>query len=144
MNQKEKKRREILYELLSHLDIDKIEVTFDGAGDEGQIDDPVFIRKGKAVELHPDILNEVRPDLVEVRYRSYGQNLPPEGEEVTACCNLQDAISSLCAEMLERRHPGWEINDGSYGCILIEPKTQKTRVEYNERQIHSDISYDDL
>lgn len=144
MTPKQKKRRETLYLLLEALDIDKVEITFDGSGDEGQFDEPLFLRQGKPVEFPSEILEETRPNLEALSHRQYGPGLLPEGREVTTPCHLLDAITSLACEILDRKHSGWENNEGGYGCVILDPKNKKAHLEIHERHITFGSSYENL
>jgi hypothetical protein len=144
MTPKQKKRRETLYLLLESLEIDKVEVTFDGSGDEGQFEEPLLLRQGKPIELPPDVLETTRPNLEAISHREYGPSLPPEGLEVTTPCSLNEAITSLACEILDRKHAGWENNEGGYGCVILDPKNKKAHLEFHERHITFGSSYEDL
>jgi len=112
------------------LGIEKIEVTFDGCGDSGQIDSITCISEdGSDVDLKAIKVGKVKFII--------GRQYNPDGtvEPVTEIreSNLEEVIEHICYNTLETSHDGWEINEGSFGTFTIDVATGKINLEYNER-----------
>lgn len=120
-----KNNKEALFNHLRRLKIGSIDVRFDGSGDSGQIESIDFYsskggKKGikvsdkEAVEgyvahqgtsYHPEDKENKKPS-----YRSHNWRLR---------LNLKDAVEDFCYSILEHKHAGWEINEGSFGCFTF-------------------------
>lgn len=115
---------------IKRLGIEKIEVTFDGCGDSGQIEDVTCITKnGGDADL-----KTVKVGKVEF-IRGYRYNVDGTMTPVTEIreSNFEEVIEEICYNMLEKSHGGWEINEGSYGTFTFDFTTGKVHLEYNER-----------
>ena len=115
---------------IKRLGIEKIEVTFDGCGDSGQIEDITCITKdGGDVDLKAIKVGKVK------FIRGYQYNGDGTMKPVTEIreSNFEEVIEEICYNMLEKSHGGWEINEGSYGTFTFDFATGKVHLEYNER-----------
>ena len=88
--------------------ITRVEVRFDGGGDSGA---------AQECECFDADMNTVPCPEVAVAPFEYEVAREPTGE---APMLLAAALDSLTYLALERFHPGWEINDGSCGLLVIE------------------------
>lgn len=87
--------------------IARVEVYFDGYGDSGAVEEcTCFDTDGKGV-LCPDVVVEAGPD-DDTGDAAHGHPV-----------SLFSALESLAYLALERHHPGWEINDGASGALVI-------------------------
>ena len=115
---------------IKRLGIEKIEVTFDGCGDSGQIEEVTCITKdGGDVDLKAIKVGKVK------YVRGYQYNPDGTTTPVTEIreSNFEEVIEEICYDMLEKSHDGWEINEGSYGTFTFDFATGKVHLEYNER-----------
>jgi DnaJ-class molecular chaperone len=115
---------------IKRLGIEKIEVTFDGCGDSGQIDEVNCITKdGGDVDLKTVKVGKVK------FIRGYQHNSDGTMTPVTEIreSNFEEVIEDICYNMLEKSHDGWEINEGSYGTFTFDFTTGKIHLEYKER-----------
>lgn len=94
--------------LLGAAGITRVEVRFDGCGDSGAVEE---------CECFDADMNTVPCPEVAVAPFEYEVAREPTGE---APMLLAAALDSLTYLALERFHPGWEINDGSCGLLVIE------------------------
>jgi len=94
--------------LLRQAGIAKVEIRFDGYGDSGAIEE-IDCRDaaGQALEC-PEIFVAIAPDV--------GSEEPGEARQET----MKGALELLGYLALERHHPGWEINDGASGELMID------------------------
>jgi hypothetical protein len=77
--------------------IARVEIRFDGCGDSGAVEECVCYNvAGAAVPC------------------------PAEAHHEAEHPTLAGALKSLTYLALERHYPGWEINDGAYGALMIE------------------------
>jgi hypothetical protein len=112
--------------VFADLKIEKVEVEFDGCGDEGQI--------GSITRLDAEG-NEVENTNISVEYywnvTSYSQGKSERYAEGTKG-NLNDLIEYYVYGLLCSLHGGWEINSGSFGTVTIN-KDGSGNIDYNER-----------
>ena len=106
-----------LFGALAATGIDKLIVTFDGAGDSGQIESTDAYR-GEAVVPLP----EAAITIVSPRWDVSGldeHTLP-----------VAEAVEALVYDLLEAQHPGWEINEGSSGTFTFDVADEAVRLDY--------------
>lgn len=94
--------------LLSQAGIDRVEVRFDGCGDSGAVE---------TCECFDAAMNTVACPEVAIDPFDFEVAREPTGEGPLM---LAAALDSLTYLALERFHPGWEINDGSCGMLVID------------------------
>ena len=114
-----------LFDALAEAGITTVIVTFDGYGDEGQIES-IEARAGEATATLPDIAVEIATpawDGSELHRRT----LP-----------LTDAIEQLAYAFLGETHGGWENNEGAYGEFVFDVAERTIHLDYNERVETSD------
>jgi hypothetical protein len=130
---------EIMYDLLGGVGVESFVVTFDGGGDDGQVEQPSDFEpessKEKAVRLLDEVVKGARV--------SDGIRWSPSGQEQLWKNDpkLDDMIVGLCYDFLEGVSSGWEINEGSHGIFRFDVKKRKMNLEFNERVI-SDEHYE--
>ena len=114
----------IVFEALSAAGIALVNVTFDGEGDSGQIDN-IIARKGEAEIPLSD-------QLVTVQSASW------DGKDVALQeLSLYGAIERLCYDFLEQEYGGWENNDGAFGEFTLDVTAKTVALEFNGR--YSDV-----
>jgi hypothetical protein len=111
-----------VFDVLVATNITLISVEFDGEGDSGQITGLLAFRNDERVELPATNLT--------IQQVSYG-----DAEPVTAESPLQEAIETLCYDLLEESNGGWENNDGAYGEFRLDVATRTIELEFNGRFI---------
>lgn len=88
-------------------EIASVEITFDGYGDSGSIDDITCPSADASVSDCPEV-----------------QVTAPDGgeseTEPSRTIPLSDALEEIGYIALELHHPGWEINEGSAGALEID------------------------
>ena len=88
--------------------IARVEISFDGCGDSGAVEECACLDAAGAGIPCPDVtLLEGEADSVD----STGSAEPQ---------SLGQALEQLTYLALERHHPGWEINDGACGELVID------------------------
>lgn len=86
----------------------RVEVRFDGYGDSGAVEECACYDAANASVACPDAAVEpFRPEV-------------SEGNAEVELQSLAAALESLGYLALERHHPGWELNDGAYGQLVID------------------------
>lgn len=93
---------------LGEAGITRVEVRFDGCGDSGAVEQ---------CECFDVAMNTVPCPEVAIAQFDFEVAREPTGEGPLM---LAGALDSLTYLALERFHPGWEINDGSCGMLVIE------------------------
>jgi hypothetical protein len=97
-----------LFAALEVAGIHRVEVEFNGSGDDGCIDSVTAYDANEKEIPIPQTLQ------------------PAEGE-------YQGAIESVCDDYLGETHDGWEINDGAYGTFTFEVVEKKITLDFNQR-----------
>lgn len=113
--QEESKEKQRLNEILDDLTgkVDKIVMEFDGCGDSGSFNETSFEKEEEIVDP---------PPLTFEPFHKY-HNHP-----ATIC--LTDALEEIGYTYLPG---GWEINEGSYGQLIIDVNARKVKLEFHER-----------
>jgi hypothetical protein len=106
-----------VFDALSTAGIAAVNVTFDGEGDSGQIenitaDDSTEIPQ-VSIELQRAAWNTAKPDIVQTP--------------------LREAIEMLCYDFLEQHQDGWENNDGAFGEFVFNVAERTIELEFNAR-----------
>jgi hypothetical protein len=109
-----------LFDVLAQIGITSVEVTFDGYGDSGQIENVTAKASDKDVAL--PVLS------VEIAHVDWGS---PDIRRVTH--SLSDAIEQLAYDFLEETHDGWENNEGAFGDFCFDVTDRTITLNYNER-----------
>lgn len=86
----------------------RVEIRFDGCGDSGAVEECVCLDATGAPMPCPDVT------LLE---DEAGKS---DGDDSAELTSLGQALEQLTYLALERHHPGWEINDGACGELVIE------------------------
>ena len=109
-----------LFDALAEAAITSVEVTFDGYGDSGQIEDIIAKAGDKDVALPAVTLELARaewdnPDIVRQVH------------------SLKDAIEQLAYDFLRETHDGWENSEGAFGDFHFDVAQRSITLDYNER-----------
>ena len=123
-----KTNKATLIRLMKENGIDRIELEFDGSGDEGQIEVVCLLNENET-EIENSLLNLPCETInYSMRYS--------DGEWICDTKSGQDTLENLAETIaydhLESDFGGWEINDGSYGTISIHADGTGY-IECNER-----------
>lgn len=93
---------------LQEAGIARVEIRFDGCGDSGAVEECACLdAAGAAIACPDDTLQEGEPDKA-------------DGAASNEQQSLGQALEQLTYLALERHHPGWEINDGACGELVID------------------------
>lgn len=117
----------VLFATLLEAGVTHIDVRFDGYGDSGQIEEIAVRREDIVLPMPKTQVATVRIDYHATEPRS----------EIVA---IEDAIRSLCYDILEHSHSGWEINEGAFGDFHFDTVAGTITLEYNERIETSEYS----
>jgi len=111
-----------VFDALSAAGITAVLVSFDGNGDEGQIESVTSYAGETEVEI------TATP--VAMQQASY------DGTSVGGVQkDLCEAIETLCYDFLEQEHEGWEINDGSFGEFRFDTAKRAIELEFNQNHM---------
>ena len=112
--------REALFAAMRAAGITEIIVTFDGAGDSGQIEG-IDARRSDAVVPMPDTA-------ITLAQVSWGIS-----EMSTSSMSLSEAVETLAYDLLSDSHGGWENCDGAFGAFHFDAEAGTILLDYNER-----------
>jgi hypothetical protein len=120
-----------LFTVLAGAGIATVTVAFDGYGDSGQIESVDAIGKD-------GMSRELPARSITIRRARWGE-AEPASEEMT----VAEAVERLAYDLLGGAHPGWEINDGSFGSFVFDVAAGAITLDCNLRfadsELHSSI-----
>jgi len=104
--------------------ITRVDISYDGGGDEGMMGD-VTAYGGQSVRELPSVLCD--------HYAvDYGGNVR------SSALQLEDALSSFAENAVCDHHGGWENGEGAYGEIVIDVASGGVTITHNARFIDYD------
>lgn len=122
--------KKIIFKALKALKIKEVFVDYNGYGDSGQINEINFQKaSGKSVNINKLSQGLIMKGLKRTAGWTY---TTPNYEDVPSSYSLQEAIQDLCYDLLEQKHPGWEINSGSDGTFVFNVTSEKIKWEHND------------
>lgn len=110
--------KEHIIALLSPLGIVKVEASYDGEGDSGQIND---IYAYKADHSTVDLA------------KSGPVSIGTDEQNTRSFASLHELIDEFAWDVLCHHHEGFENNDGGFGDIVIDVAENAVRIEHNWR-----------
>ena len=130
--------KEFIFQLLKHYKIASVSYRFSGSGDSGEFTDiEVNMEEGvKEVdidEIYDDIKKAIKFEMINISNgnvhtkEGWVPNFLTEDEKFS----LGDLIEHYCYRVLEDAHPGWEIDYGSNGDVLLVTEENETSVQIN-------------
>ena len=125
-----KENKSVLVDFMQKNGIESVSIEFDGSGDSGQME---------SVQIHPSDKDHVVDQYIPFirfyqRYDGGQWNIIEELKQVA----FQDAVDDFAYSLLENNHDGWEINEGSYGEIIINANGSG-RIEFNQRVMETEF-----
>jgi hypothetical protein len=93
---------------LQEAGIARVEIRFDGCSDSGAVEECVCLNAAGAALKCPDLTLQE------------GEAHTADGAGSEQLPSLGQALEQLTYLALERHHPGWEINDGACGELVID------------------------
>ena len=118
--------RDRLFDGLAAAGITHVTVTFDGAGDSGQIESIGAWSGETAVEF----------PATEIGYAALTWDDP---EVEMRSLSLEDVVEHLAYDFLSDTHGGWENNDGAWGEFCFDAAARCIHLEFNERFTSSEL-----
>lgn len=109
-----------LFSVLSAAGITRVDVTFDGYGDSGQIE---------CIDAKANATDAPLPDgtvtLAIIGWR--------DSEHTERTMSVREAIEHFAYDCLAQTHGGWENNQGAFGTFLFDVADQSITLDYNQR-----------
>ena len=124
------KNKETLFDALAAAGITVVVVTFDGGGDEGQIES-IEARNGDDPVEFPDVKIVLQRAVLDVFRKA---------DVVALTETLPEAVEALVYEFLSQVQEGWENGEGAYGDVTFDVQTRAVTLDFNERFIDSENS----
>lgn len=130
--------RKIFLHLKQHCpQLQRIEITYDGCGDSGQVETILFWDGANVFDPPQDLMNDPLPTTVVEQSLPYSPELNISAEQ---------ALDQYAWDIAYGQNPGFEINEGGYGTITIETELDadltlediKVHLEHCERVEHVD------
>ena len=111
----------VLLNALREAGITRVDVEFDGYGDEGQIQSITCVGADDC---------QVEPPIGEIEI----QSVIHDGSGVTSeTMPVASAIEHVCYDLLAQHHAGWENNEGGYGTFVFDVARDAITYTHNER-----------
>ena len=120
-----------LFDGLTAAGVTHVTVTFDGAGDSGQIDN-IGAWSGETAVDFPT---------TEIEYAALTWDAP---EVEMRQLSLEDVVEQLAYDLLSDTHGGWENNDGAWGEFCFDASARCIHFEFNERFTSSELFIHDF
>jgi len=116
--------REAIFDALVAIGAERIEITFDGYGDSGQIDNVAVTGRSETLTGEVTVMCA-----------------PWTSSNETQKCKLADAVEDLCYALLEQERAGWQDNDGAYGTFVFDVATRTVMLECHTRytDVHTSV-----
>lgn len=126
---------------LSAYNVVRVEFCYDGSGDSGDFDtiDVITMSTPEQIDLSTQLTSDPGK-ITSTEKRTNGQQWL---ENVVAQKNsliTKDAYDAFVDDVFSLLPGGWEINDGSYGDIVINVADESVTIEHNER--YTDVRTD--
>ncbi len=109
---------------MNMVNLRRISVTFDGCGDDGQMEAWEIEAADGTVMHSPDQLPAVSVWRTAVAWG---------GEVESLVLPLSESLEAFCYDLLEHHRPGWEIDDGSFGEFVFDLAGGTIALEHNQR-----------
>jgi|SRR5580704_19246317 hypothetical protein len=109
--------KKTVFDALAAAGIATVNVTFDGEGDSGQVDN-----------IQADGSETIPQIPVELQITVWGA-----GKLGATKTTLRDALETLCYDYLEQEHGGWENDDGAYGEFTFDVAGRSIGLDFNAR-----------
>lgn len=116
--------------VLSKAGVAFVDITYDGSGDSGSIES-VEYKNSKEEALDESEIRNLTVKIKRGHSSWQGGQFSTNVTEKEA--SMHDAIDQLAYDLLEIRHPGWEINEGSFGQFKWRVRLEQISHEHNER-----------
>lgn len=122
---KTKAARGMLMAALSRAKVSKVLVDFDGSGDSGSIGD-ISYKPARGKE------NFGKGDIADTPHEV--SQWTDEGcKRVVRDYTYDELVEEVCYGILGSEHPGWEINEGSFGEFEIDVAKGSVSLTFNQR-----------
>jgi hypothetical protein len=123
--------KKIIFKALKVLKIKEVSIEYNGYGDSGQINDVLFYKTSDKPVNIDKLSNGLR--LIGLkRSTGWSPHSTQDYEDAPPDYTLNQAINDLCYELLEEKHPGWEINSGSDGTFTFTVSDEKIKWEHSD------------
>ena len=119
-----------LLPLLAEHGFSRVEIGYDGGGDEGSVCDVTAYRGEDAAEL-PAIQCEHFS-------AEYG------GSVASRMLQLEDALSAFADNCASNHHSGWENGEGAWGTLAIDVATGTVTLTHNDRFVDYETTETEL
>lgn len=126
----EQRCKAILLPLLRQHGVTRVEIEYDGEGDEGSVCDVLAYQDGI-----PRALPNIECTLVALHYG---------GRVEESTVSLEHALSEFASNAVSARFEGWENGTGARGEIVIDVETEAVSLEHNNRFYDYDQTCVDL
>lgn len=122
--------KDFLFQQLVALHISTVTAEYDGEGDSGQIQSIEAV----TVENEQIDLSKTAP----FTFPFY------DNGDLTAFASLHDFVDTLCWELLELYHAGFENNDGGFGTFTFTVADKQAMLSHNARYTSFDTSAEEV
>jgi hypothetical protein len=121
------RKQDPIYRTLRQLGVKELRITYSGSCDSGCINEVEALDKdGKLIPLPqtliPYTFTHTTYDFQAARYAT--------ATTETKDLALPEAVEQWCYDLLEEHYPGWEINEGSSGAIIIDPEKCEGHIDH--------------
>jgi len=117
-----------VFDALEAAGITHVLVEFDGSGDQGQIESVIASRVDQRVELPETQITIQNPSCSDTGVTTVEQT-------------LAEAIETLCYDLLDEEHDGWQDNEGAFGEFHFDVAARTIELHFNARYLEVSNSF---
>lgn len=118
----------VLLGALAAASVTRVQIDFDGYGDEGQVESVAYTGADGS---------EVEQPIASVQLESV---LGDGSGTIIKDLTLGEAVEEFCFDLLGSHHGGWENNDGAYGDFAFDVENGTITYTHNSRYTEVDTS----
>lgn len=131
-------KSKIIKNLKTRTNITRVEVYYNGSGDSGAIDYVTFFG------LNDEQIDKENIPNIKIKYYNVIGGWPNRLSDLQKESNITEAIEDFCWDVLTEKRPGWEINDGSQGCLKFDVDKGTVILEHTEFYMESNDYFDEV
>lgn len=118
------KLRRALMRALVAAKVKRVSVGFDGYGDSGNVGE---------IKYEPAPKDFGKRSVDDTPHKVVNWSDDGKCSESVRDYTFDELVEEVCYGILEGSHPGWEINEGAFGDIVIDPAKDTVAMTFNQR-----------
>lgn len=126
-----------ILKVLKNLQMTRVELRYEGSGDSGFFDQPIFYYLNSRKKTVVSKLSHDELDTHTVEYARHRSSFDHESKQwipvvSKSIAPLTEAVSDLANDFLVHHHGGWENNEGGYGSVTIDVTNSTMSLDHKD------------